>query len=322
MIGELPRPSIVFSSESPVYLFGKDKVASAMKARTIKEVARNGSRTDKLKTTVGLVTERAAAKETCHFINTYLQNGTNPSLREEAEIMLESLAFVGKTELDKACEAIGSDWLTYLEEDPSRQILVVPGLSQKNDQIKSDAFILEKVLAHIGEDAVGERIVGDIAQLRADPDNVRVVILDDWILTGKQLSAVCASFARNTAHDRYIEKMEIDLVIGTPNMLINGFQPTHLGGEVMETFTHPLPVKARWVTQVSDHSGLENIAYLTGFHSMADYGFFRPIEDMFQELHGNGIEVKWPLLVCISDTDTYDGEYSLVKKLYSKTNER
>jgi hypothetical protein len=280
------------------------------------------------------VTEQEALQELETFLDKYIAEGQDDELLQEAASIKASLNFMGEQEVDAACGITAEDWNQYLTENPEAQILVVPGVSQRQGQIKSDTLVTEKILEKLDPngDAFTGRVVGSIHDVTAGPDNVRVIIVDDWSVSGQQISATASQFAIDNEGSPYVSRMEVNLLIASPEMQAEGFRPLTDDDDPDGTpypFEQPLPVKAslsakeRLYPDAADV--LSTTIHVTGSHSGTDFGFGVPLSDMRDELQdqleerGEGWrEVVAPILVGKRMSPRHERAFPRTKALFSR----
>lgn len=206
--------------------------------------------------------------------------------KDSAESMHNNLTFIGKQEYDEATAGIAAYWKSLLNSNPSVQLLPVVGVSS-SDMVKSDAYLLDNILKNFSDDEINEykgRLVADPEALTADPNNVRVFMLDDWTISGSQIMSASAKFGRR--NPQYKDCMEI-LLIAAPQDRLNEGIEIYVPGENEwdESKRKTVPVKAYFKAHkaskmIADESG----AHVTGAHCAVDYDFNNDIEKMALEI--------------------------------------
>jgi hypothetical protein len=156
------------------------------------------------------------------------------------------------------------------------------------------------------------RLITDRSQLAADPEATRVVMVDDWTLSGEQFSKTYTNFAKVDPDSPYLSRLEVDVVIATPELINGGFMPTEEGFSLTR---QPLPVNAYYTAQprmfpTPDPEDHDIIAHISGAHSSVDYSFGVQLKRMVEEDLDNLPHIAGPVkLPALADTEkTYRHE--------------
>jgi hypothetical protein len=223
----------------------------------------------------------------------------DPSLIETAKDMLENLTYIGERELDQATTEIADEWKAYLDNNPDAKLYMAAR------PMKSSTYILDRVLGHMGElEAYKDRLrfideltryYGQDEQPPSVPDKHRVIMIDDWIGTGRQLSQVYAEDIdiawRNAGHDEPLHT-EIQLIAATDEQAQQGLTTHNMSWGVH------LPIKAVYRSRKTEGGS----PFITGMHSSTDDFFEIPIGNMVKSLRQNHgqIDVVMPPLTNIA----------------------
>ncbi len=210
----------------------------------------------------------------------------NGKCANEAKSMRENLTFIGEKEYKEAAAGIAVSWKAALEANTDLQICVIAGEIKINkNQIKSDEYLLDNILANFTEEdweEYGDRIIVDRDDIANMPkENLRVVLLDDWTISGSQLRDVYHSLV-----DQYPEiedQIEMQLIVANEQRIKYGLSVDELMGDGKK-----IPVRAYFLAH--DSKTAKNGAYITGFHSSVDYDFEKLIRRMLW--HAEGREKK------------------------------
>lgn len=200
--------------------------------------------------------------------------------------MRENLTFIGEKEYKEAAVGIAASWKAALEANTDLQICVIAGEIKINkNQIKSDEYLLDNILANFTEEdweKYGDRIIVDRDDIANMPkENLRVVLLDDWTISGSQLRDVYHSLV-----DQYPEiedQIEMQLIVANEQRIKYGLSVDELMGDGKK-----IPVRAYF--SAHDSKTAKNGAYITGFHSSVDYDFEKLVRRMLW--HAEGREKK------------------------------
>lgn len=188
-----------------------------------------------------------------------------------------NLTFIGDKEYQEAVVAIASYWKHLLDTDPELQILVYTGVSAEKELVKSDQYMFDKILAHFSDDELekyGGRLVQDELLVRnADPQHLKVVLLDDWTISGSQLRSAASNYLYK--YQRFEKCVEVQLIAASKERIALGLEGVHFMKYGIDNKDIPVPVRAYYLAhdaplvQETDAKGV----HITGAHSSVDYGF-------------------------------------------------
>lgn len=221
------------------------------------------------------------------FLNRFLDQSREsdgtfryPEMAVTAQSMLENLTFIGQKEYDEAVLGLQRSWKDYLDGDSNRQLVVVAGISGSTKypgQRKSDDFLRDRILGTFTDQELVDysgRIIDDVDAITASPEDTKVVLLDDWSITGSQLRREYAELSQDPAFQALARagRVEIDLLASGESRLQNGLDmnPDHPGHDVV-------PVRAYFKAHPSDYDAGFGSSHITGLHSSVNYGFEMPI---------------------------------------------
>lgn len=204
----------------------------------------------------------------------------NISLAADAWYMRENLTFIGEKEYKEAAAGIAASWLATLEADDDLHIYAVAGEIAKlkkatyNNQIKSDEYLLDNILANFTEEdweKYGDRIIVDRDDIAKMPKgNLRVVLLDDWTISGLQICRVYNSLSGQ--YPELKDSIEVQLIVASEERIKHG-----LAIDWMYS-SESIPVKAYFLAH--DSIEAEHGAHVTGYHSAVDFDFEVTIKNM------------------------------------------
>lgn len=214
----------------------------------------------------------------------------NMSLVADAWYMRENLTFIGEKEYKEAAAGIAASWMTSLEADNDLQIYAVAGeiaklknMSDKvvyKNQIKSDEYLLDNILANFTEgdwEKYGDRIIVDRDDIAKIPkEHLRVVLLDDWTISGLQLSIVYSSLSRQ--YPELKDSIEAQLIVANEQRIKHGLEVDWLRD------SENIPVKAYFLAH--DSMEAEQGVHITGYHSAVDFDFEITIKNMVNVARG------------------------------------
>ena len=215
---------------------------------------------------------------------------------DDARSIRDKLTFIGEKEYKKAAAGIAANWKAVMEADADLQICVIAGEIAKlkdkktddktiyGNQIKSDEYLLEAILANFSEEdweKYGGRVLvdrDDIAQ--APKEHLRVVLLDDWTISGWQLRKVYISLIGQYPEIR--KQIEVQLITANKQRIEQGLAVDWLyTGE-------KLPVKAYYSAHYSKTAARG--AHITGSHSTSDFDFEVTIARMVKRARSLSME--------------------------------
>lgn len=204
----------------------------------------------------------------------------NISLAADAWYMRENLTFIGEKEYREAAAGIAASWVASLEADDDLQIYAVAGEIAKlkkatyKNQIKSDEYLLDNILANFTEgdwEKYGDRIIVDRDDIAKMPKgNLRVVLLDDWTISGWQLGKVYNSLSGQ--YPELKDSIEVQLIVANEERIKHGLAASWLRN------SESIPVKAYFLAH--DSIEAEHGAHITGYHSAVDFDFEVTIKNM------------------------------------------
>ena len=220
------------------------------------------------------------------------------SLAADAWYMRENLTFIGEKEYKEAAAGIAASWMASLEADDDLQIYAVAGEIAKlkkatyKNQIKSDEYLLDNILANFTEEdweKYGDRIIVDRDDIAKMPkENLRVVLLDDWTISGLQICRVYNSLSGQ--YPELKDSIEVQLIVTSEERIKHGLAASWLRN------SESIPVKAYFLAH--DSIEAEHGAHITGYHSAVDFDFEVTIKNMVgaaRELLGaDGKDIHMP----------------------------
>lgn len=209
-------------------------------------------------------------------------------LSSRSRSMLENLSFIGEREFREASYGIAAYWKAYLEEDENRQICVMAPVSHSaryTDIRKSDEYFRDRVLQTFTDEELKKysgRIVGVPEDLTAEPEDAKVILLDDWSISGRELrTAYDEQHINSDAFYKYAaaRSVEVNLLISSEGRLERGLKlnPTHGDPDLPST----LPVHSYFQSRYSLDSQQEHKSHVSGTHSSVNYDFDKDINRGF-----------------------------------------
>ena len=234
-------------------------------------------------------------------LDSYLKNVSetpglpNYKMAKKADLMRKNLNFIGDKEYNEGAKGLADSWKSFLEADPKNQIAVSTNISNSSSYVKSDKALFEKVLGNFSDEERAKysgRIVSNPSALTADPQNAKIVMLDDWTISGQQMKSAAAKLMDDPATAKYAGQIEVNLVIASPKHLEGGLTVYTDEGD-----KRTLPVKSYYRAWESPKSANYAAgAHITGTHSSVDYDFDHTITEWHGLLSDGGQSVDKPTL--------------------------
>lgn len=219
-----------------------------------------------------------------NFIDTEKSDGGyQVELVDKAEGMLKSLTFIGEAELSEAAKGLGALWKNYLDGDSARQLCVLAQVSGSNHGAgvrKSDTFVRDRVLDTFTDEELKKysgRLVTEMRHLKSEPHDTKVVMIDDWAISGSELRDGYATLELHCGRQfkKYKNQVEINLITACKDKVENGlaiypFRPEQ----------GAIPVKAYYVAHDAPSASEDKGIHVTGAHSSVDFEFENDIARM------------------------------------------
>ena len=209
-----------------------------------------------------------------------------------------NLSFIGEKEYAEAVRGIAVYWKWFLDQDSSNQLYIDTIVSDLDGSTKSDVYMFDRILEHFSTDDM-ERYQGRLLTKGADitqddPRKVKVVLLDDWTISGAQLrSGYNAFFRRNPT---LMHSIEVQLIAASPERVGMGIEALSSYDVFSRTMENDIPLVTRAYylahkaeIDTTDAKG----SRITGAHSSVDYGFATDIGQHKDE------DQNYPLLASV-----------------------
>mgnify|MGYP004496632739 CR=1 FL=1 len=258
------------------------------------------------------ITEHNALQELDAFLELAADKLSGSTMGDTAVAMREKLTYVGEKEYREAAAGIANYWKAELDKNPSLQIYAVVGeiakttsYVDKNQDIKlkSDDYLLEHILKNFSEEDLalyGQRLIVDAEDINVTrPEDLKVVLLDDWTISGMQIKTAAGSFKRS--YPQFARSVEVQLVAANESRIKNGLTFYDYNG--VET---NVPLRAYFKAHNSEQ-GSNSGSHITGSHSSVDFDFEMEISEMVHYLKTQGEEVTMVPPTNIVRPYRYDG---------------
>jgi hypothetical protein len=252
-----------------------------------------------------IMTEQEGLFEIYELLSDYLanfsphQSGPQGSVYRRISGLMQNLNFVGGVEYHNGAIEIGREWKAFLDKDANRQICVPALIShcEKYTRTKSDTYFKDRVLSTFTDaelDQYSGRIVGEIEDITAKPDDVLFVMADDWSISGNQMERAFGEMIENKKFKSLVQagSIAVHSLIAPPERLRNGLLINTPRGRRIR-----LPMFAPYVARVSDSAESNARAHISGTHSVVNYDFEDLIEKkVVRSLNEIGQPTRLPAL--------------------------
>lgn len=229
--------------------------------------AEDSTRTNEFKyhhSSKGTMTEYAGLQQLSEFL---LQHSQDTHLAK----MREKLTFIGEKEYAEAAAGLAAYWKHHLESSDSAQLCLLSYISESR-QVKSDRYMLERILEHFSDEELTRyrgKIVFDPSLLTAEPANVKIALIDDWMLSGSQMHAAIYTVQARllaTSNLQYLSSLEVNLIVVAQKRL---YTQALLAGNSR------VPIRGYYLAHDADGhvTCAGNSAYISGTHSTTDFDF-------------------------------------------------
>lgn len=224
----------------------------------------------------------------------------NRDLSAAAKTIAEDLTFIGEREFAEATTGVKDLWKSYLEANPENVLHIVAGVSAGSNKRKSDMYTVERILSTFSDEELSEytgRIHLGLDDVHSAPDHTKIILVDDWTMSGSQLRDAADTIFTNPRFDDYRDGIEVNLLACSQAKLERGLDHIYTTrGE----FT--VPIKAYY--QAHDFSTLSSEfargeSPISGVHSSGDFGFEQLISDMVAVERAEGKDSVMPPLTNI-----------------------
>lgn len=238
-----------------------------------------------------VTSEHAALEGLRTFLEEHLMRTTDKELREKASGLSEELTFIGEKEYQEATTAIAVYWKHELRQNKDLQLCAIAGVSaspeyERNSTIKSDSYLLDTILSHFSDEEMEEfrgRLQTNPEYITAtQPEDMKIVLLDDWIISGQQMQTARYNFLQE--YPQYENSFEIQLVAARQEDINMGFSLPDKSGKVRQD----APIRAYYVARESLSAERAAGARITGVHSSVDYGFRHDLTKLALEASKDG----------------------------------
>lgn len=213
--------------------------------------------------------------------------------KSTAKNILENLTWIGEKEYKEATKLIAEYWKFELRDNPNLRIFPIAGNIAKEltycdekdpskKQIKSDEWCLDNILSNFTDDEMSEfsdrlLMLEHHIPENMDPKDLKLILLDDWTISGTQLSKVHKSLSNRLP--QYKECFEVQLIASNENRIKNNMKCFDDNGGYVE-----IPLRAYYKA----HSKENLKPLITGYHSSVDFDFEIDISNILTSLVESG----------------------------------
>jgi hypothetical protein len=230
------------------------------------------------------------------YIDSQIRNGKGDGDTSlVAKGILDNLTFIGKKEYLEASKGLAELWKSFLDEDPKRQLCVPLQISRSRGRRKSDLALFEQIISSFTDEELENysgRIVTDLKDISSTPEGTKIILLDDWTISGIQMKDEYLTMKENNEFVRFADCIEVNLLVASQDRLNNGLYVDREFDSDEDIF---IPVKAYYMAHSSTKTIREGFeAHVTGVHSSVDYDFENAIENMNTVLiSGNDLDISY-----------------------------
>lgn len=265
----------------------------------LREQAQDESRTNRISFTFWnetyTMTEGEALRHTVDMLRYIVAHGRGSYERRKAKSFLDDMSFVGRKEYQEAARGIAAYWRKLLDDDPTLTLYIVgDGISNNYAAVKSDQYLFNTILGNFSDSQLAEyadRLVQYTDETRSaikSGDNYRVILLDDWIISGSQMNDA-AHYIMNRVPQCDASRIEIHNVIATPQRVAIGLQP---GNYEWREGLRPIVRSYYLANEVDTVYASRSGAHISGAHSTVDFDFQDPLDDLIQNTWLNNCDRK------------------------------
>lgn len=229
--------------------------------------------------------EAEAIIELDDFLSTVMEvsAGDNPEMHDHAVLLKEQLGYLDEESFDFGIDTIAEMWVQYLQKNPEANINLFR--RQSNGVNKSFEYVLEKVKGRVFDKDMSARLrIFDTPDTWRDTPGSKLVVLDDWVISGKSVSRLTSQALKEAQAQGY----RIDGQIEVHTLSREASAEVSPGVVYRSVFMH-------------DSRDYEKVSMI-GSHSSVNYGFEYPMREMMKYLQSRGKFVSSPLLMALEPT--------------------
>ena len=219
-------------------------------------------------------TEHEALQQLLRYLDGYKEKMLDETL---LSTFVDELSYVGEKEYAEAVKGIATYWKWFLDQDDNNQLYVDTVVSNSDGSTKSDTYMFDRILEHFSDDDMekywGRLLTKGVDIIQDDPSKVKVVLLDDWTISGAQLRTGYTAFARR--HPGLVSSIEVQLIAASAERVAMGIEKASYRATSAQSkdISVPIVTRAYYVAHKADTATGTSGARITGSHSSVDFGF-------------------------------------------------
>ncbi len=215
-------------------------------------------------------------------------------LKTRALALQERLTFIGEKEYIEAAKGIGDYWKSFLDADANNQLCVLTKIGERSvyrGKRKSDNYLFERIISTFSPEELEKysgRIVAELDDIKEDPANTKVVMLDDWTISGAQIQDTYQAIKKSARFKSFADSVEVNLIAASGERISKGMNVAESNGW-NKADAIMLPVKAYFkahnAQETSRHRSHK--AHMTGTHSSVDFDFEDTIDELMRYMRAS-----------------------------------
>jgi hypothetical protein len=223
---------------------------------------------------------------------------------DQAQSILDNLTFIGDKEYKEGVQALGAYWKQHLNTNPNATLCIISDVAKLERYIgknarKSDEHLRDSILETFSDGELEQytgRIVSKISDIdpNTPPENVKIILLDDWTVSGRQIRNVYEMIRRQHGVEKYLKRLEINLLVASEGRINDG-----LSMDSTDDVAPCIPVKAYWRSHFAAKSTKDHKSHVTGLHSSVNYDYQNPLEVIFKRFMRPNPETPVPALTSV-----------------------
>jgi len=213
----------------------------------------------------------------------------NSEIYNKAVGLQEQLGYLDEARFEEGIEALAQIWTKYLSVNPKSFINLVTRENVKTP--KSFEYMLGRLKGRVAEIDLGAALrVIDFPEGWRDTTGSKLVILDDWVISGKTASKMVTG-ALKQIHEQKLENL---------------YDSIEVHSVAREATADTIPgVRYRSIYLHDSGTDYDTVS-MTGSHSSVNYGFEYPLREMQKYLQKKGVFIEAPLLMATEPTTYRD----------------
>lgn len=222
-----------------------------------------------------VLTEHAALQQLLQFLKDGHNSQPDSGFYSD---MIDNLTYIGEKEYAEAVRGIALYWKWFLDKDSEHQLYAGTAVSRYEGRVKSDKYMLDRILGQFSDDEMekykGRLLINTDDITQVNPEKVKVVLLDDWTISGSQLKGGYSNFVERNI--QLASSIEIQLIAASAERVARGLEELEYVPESGHPKEEHVPIVTRaYFIAHKAHSNDPNSpgARISGSHSTVDFGF-------------------------------------------------